>query len=273
MPHLPIPSLQCVVLIATKNRLAYLLERSLPSVRRQERPPKALIIVNDGIKFTAALGSQIADLLSPIPVVILSNVGSPGAAGSWNTGLCHLRSIDFDGYVAILDDDDSWDANHIACNLIAAQKTGAHVVVSGLRHLVKGQIRPRDLPMNLTAEDFLRGNPGLQGSNTFVGAHALHYAGYFTDGLLSLNDRDLAVRLLSQPELQITYTGKWTANWHHGDAPNSLSAPRSTAKISGLKMFWELHGSKMSLGTEAHYFDRAWRFFGVSREEIVEGEG
>lgn len=265
------PSLQCVTLIATKDRLPHLLERSLPSVSRQERPPQALIIVNDGPTFTTELVRQITDLLFPIPVVILTNACSPGAAGAWNTGLHHLQSRDYDGYVAILDDDDSWDADHIACNLNTAQQTGAHLVVSGLRHLVKGEIRPRDLPMRLTADDFLRGNPGLQGSNTFVGAHALHHAGYFTDGLLSLNDRDLAVRLLRLPELQIAYTGKWTANWHHGDAPDTLSTPRSTAKISGLQMFWEMHGSKMSPHTEAHYFDRAWRFFGVSRREIVEG--
>ncbi|MBF0562160.1 MAG: glycosyltransferase [Alphaproteobacteria bacterium] len=128
---------------------------------------------------------------------------------------------------------------------------------------------PESLPVHLTADDFLSGNPGLQGSNTFVALSALERAGDFTDGLPSLNDRDLAVRLLSLPDLQIAYTGEWTANWHHGDDPVSLSAPRSVAKIAGLQAFWRMHGPKMSQDAAAAYFDRAWRFFSVSREEIM----
>jgi glycosyltransferase involved in cell wall biosynthesis len=204
-------------------------------------------------------------------VSILANAYSPGAAGAWNTGLRYLRGLGYDGYVAILDDDDSWDPCHLLANLTVAQENGADIVVSGLRRVVAGQLAERSLPTNLTADDFLSGNPGLQGSNMFIAISALERAGDFTDGLPSLNDRDLALRLLCLQGLRISYTGEWTATWYHGDAPTSLSTPRSTAKIAGLQMFWRMHGSKMGPDIVVAYFDRALRFFGVSREEIMEG--
>lgn len=271
MTFLPTPSLHCVALMATKDRWSLLTQRALPSIRDQERQPEAVYLVNDGAPFTSNQRQHVAELLNPVPVTILANACCPGAAGAWNTGLRHLRSQGYDGYVAILDDDDGWDSRHVLVNLAVAQASGAHVVVSGLRRVVAGQVVERNLPANLTVDDFLRGNPGLQGSNTFVAVSTLDRAGDFTDGLASLNDRDLAVRLLSLPDLRIAYTGEWTATWYHGDAPAALSTPRSLAKIAGLQAFWRMHGPKMSTDTAAAYFDRAWRFFGVSQEEILEG--
>lgn len=240
------PSLRCVALMATKDRWSLLTQRALPSVRHQQWLPEAVILVNDGVSFTPDQRRHIAELLPPVPVTILANACRPGAAGAWNTGLHHLRDQGYDGYVAILDDDDSWDSHHLARNLAVAQASGVQVVVSGLRRVVAGQVLDRALPSNLAADDFLRGNPGLQGSNTFVAISALDRVGDFTDGLPSLNDRDLAVRLLSLPGLQVAYTGDWTATWHHGDDPVSLSTPRSAAKIAGLQAFWRMHGPKMS---------------------------
>lgn len=265
------PASRCVVLMATKDRWSLLTERSLPSVRRQTTSPEALILVNDGLPFSPEQQSQLGARVAPVPLTILANANHPGAAGAWNTGLQHLWRSGYDGYVAILDDDDGWDDEHLACNLAAAKTARADVVVSGLRRDAGGEVRPRALPADLTARDFLRGNPGWQGSNTFASIAALERAGKFTEGLLSLNDRDLAIRLLSLTGVRVVYTGRWSATWHHReDDPHALSAPRSAAKISGLRMFWRLHREKMAAEDAAAYFDRAWRFFGVTREEIVE---
>ena len=138
---------------------------------------------------------------------MLPNIRKPGAAGSWNTGLKYLGDINFNGFVAILDDDDEWDKEHIALNMHFARETGAELIVSGLRRMCSGQIKPRNLPINLKDSDFLRGNPGLQGSNTFVSLKAMNRVGNFTEGLPSLNDRDLAIRLLRSP-IQVAYTNQ-----------------------------------------------------------------
>lgn len=265
-----VPQPRCAALVATKDRWPLLTGRALPSIRSQTCAVERVVIVNDGRPFAPAEVEAIAAQLAPLPATVLGNHGHPGAAGAWNSGLRLLRGSGYDGYVAILDDDDAWDAHHVLCNLSAGGSTGAHLVISGLRRVVAGALRARPLPVDLSPGDFLRGNPGLQGSNTFVGIAALEQAGNFTEGLPSLNDRVLAIRLLRVPGLRVAYTGQWTATWHHGDAPGALSTPRSPAKIAGLRMFWKLHGAAMNAEDAGRYFDRAWRFFVVGRAEIVE---
>lgn len=255
--------------MATKDRWCFLCDRSLPSIRRQIAAPEMVILVNDGEPFQMDQIDRLQQVLAPIPVVILVNQGLPGAAGSWNTGLGYLRCSGFDGYVAMLDDDDEWDDVHLAVTMSKAKETGADVVVSGLRRVVHGEIRPRPLPEGLRAREFLCGNPGLQGSNTFVALGALERAGDFTDGLPSLNDRDLGFRLLNLPGIRVAYTGQWTTVWHHRPDGETLSAPRSAAKIRGLQWFWRLYGAEMTEDEASSYFHRALHLFGVTRGEVL----
>jgi glycosyltransferase involved in cell wall biosynthesis len=207
-----------------------------------------------------------------IPIKVMCNLRRPGAAGAWNTGLEYLREIDFDGFVAILDDDDEWDNPHIALNLSKAKETGAELVVSGLRRVASGQVKHRELPVDLKDSDFLCGNPGLQGSNTFVSLRAMERAGGFTDGLPSLNDRDLAVRLL-RASVQVAYTDQWTATWHHGIERQTLSSPRSLAKILGLQWFWRRYSGEMNEEEKVVYLERAYKCFGVTHEEVEDNWG
>jgi glycosyltransferase involved in cell wall biosynthesis len=225
--------------------------------------------VNDGKAFDEGF---LREILGGVPIEIMPNTRSPGAAGAWNTGLRYLRGIGFDGYVAILDDDDEWDKHHLELNLITARTTGPGLVVSGLRRVASGQVKPRALPSDLRASDFLCGNPGLQGSNTFVSLRELESAGDFTDGLPSMNDRDLAIRLL-RSSIEVAYTGQWTATWHHDAGRKTLSSPRAKEKILGLQWFWRKYSTEMSAGEQVAYFDRAWRCFGVTREEVEDNWG
>lgn len=262
-PWLPISAL-----IATKNRDALLLNRALPSVRRQVLQPDQVIVVNDGRAVTQELLGKLRAVVAPMPIVALENLRSSGAAGAWNTGLAHLEQVRARGFVAILDDDDEWDAEHLRECIAAAARDDANIIVSGLRRMVGGRCIPRPLPKELRKEDFLVGNPGWQGSNTFVALELMRAVGGFTDGLPSLNDRDLAIRLLSHKESRLAYTEKWTATWHH-DESNSLSAPRSLAKIAGLRWFWARYGREMTTAQAAAFFDRASSYFGVQQAEIV----
>lgn len=263
---------ECVVLMATKDRWDFLTQRSLPSVCSQTQCPKLVVLVNDGKIFDKNEYSAIKEILRTIPIIVLPNIRKPGAAGSWNTGLKYLKDINFNGFVAILDDDDEWDKDHIELNMHFARETGAELVVSGLRRICSGQIKPRKLPINLKDLDFLRGNPGLQGSNTFVSLKAMNRVGNFTEGLPSLNDRDLAIRLLRSP-IQVAYTNQWTATWHHDNKRKTLSSPRSKEKILGLQWFWNKYKKDMSEEVRAAYLDRAYRCFGVTHAEVEENWG
>lgn len=263
---------KCAALVATKDRWHLLTQRSLPSILGQIVPPDLIVLVNDGNDFKESDMSALQEMSGSIPIIVMTNNRSPGAAGAWNSGLEYLRNINYDGFVAILDDDDEWDNHHIALNLNKAMETGAEIIVSGLRRVVSGQIIPRELPTDLKDTDFLCGNPGLQGSNTFVSLQAMERAGNFTDGLPSLNDRDMAFRLL-KTSVQVAYTEKWTATWYHGVDRETLSSPRSLVKILGLQWFWRRYSGEMSKAEQDAYLDRAYKCFGVTREEVEDNWG
>ncbi|WIG92982.1 glycosyltransferase [Myxococcus sp. SDU36] len=267
----PLPG--CTALVATRNRWNLLVGRALPSIRRQTRAVREVVVVNDGTPFEAEKEAALRRLLHPLPLVMLDNRRTPGAAGAWNTGLEHLLALSRAGFVALLDDDDSWEASHIEDNLRVAVRERADVVVSGLRLVVDGQERERPLPDGLLPGDFLVGNPGWQGSNTFVSRRLWATVQGFRDGLRSLNDRDLAIRLLRVPGSRVAYTSRWTATWYLSTQGDSLSSPRSPAKISGLRWFWRLYGGEMSPVQAVAFLSRAESLFGVRRTEIeADGE-
>jgi glycosyltransferase involved in cell wall biosynthesis len=262
---------RCSALVATRDRWELLAERALPSIRQQTCAVAQVVVVNDGAPFDAAQQAVLRQLLDPVPLVLLENRRERGAAGAWNTGLQHLLASPQDGYVALLDDDDTWDASHVAENLRTAECERADVVISGLRLVIDGLARERALPGGLVSSDFLVGNPGWQGSNTFVSRHLWETVGGFRDGLQSLNDRDLAIRLLRVPGVRVSYTGRWTATWHLSTRGGTLSTPRSAAKISGLRWFWMLYGGEMSMSEAEAFFARARELFAVQRDEIEGG--
>ncbi|QDE92816.1 hypothetical protein BHS06_29685 [Myxococcus xanthus] len=243
----------------------------MPSIRRQTRAVREVIVVNDGATFDAEKQAKLRLLLHPLPLVMLDNRRAPGAAGAWNTGLEHLLALSQDGFVALLDDDDTWEASHIEDNLRAAERERADIVVSGLRLLMDGHERERPLPEGLLPGDFLVGNPGWQGSNTFVSHRLWATVRGFRDGLRSLNDRDLAIRMLRVPGSRVAYTGRWTATWYLSTQGDALSSPRSPAKISGLRWFWRIYGGEMSPVQAEAFLSRAENLFGVRRTEIEAG--
>jgi glycosyltransferase involved in cell wall biosynthesis len=264
------------VLIATCDRPDLLSQRSLPSVQRQTRRPDFLVVVDDSDP-AVRLANQTTVRELPFDrtlVAYITNTRARGAAGAWNTGLEWLTTHagnSSDLFVAILDDDDEWDPNHLSANLATAQQAGASVVISGLRLLRDGILCERSLPQGFTPDMFLTGNPGWQGSNTFASLRALGMVGGFRDGLASCNDRDLAIRLLRCPGVQTADTAQWTATWHLSTTRNSLSSPRSEAKLRGLRSFWQLYGSEMDAAQTEQFFQRALHYFHIERIEILEG--
>ena len=264
---------QIATIIPTRADSDCLIERALESVLLQTLKASLVVIVGDcagGAEFTK---SVLQPYLKSSICVYLPNSRQPGYSGVVNTGLAHFAAKGFSGFVALLDDDDTWDPTHLEANWRAAQGTGADVVVSGLRMIRSGKIQPRDLPIDLNQSDFLVGNPGWQGSNTFVRLSAMLRVGGFREGMISCNDRDLAIRLLDDPSVSIAYTGEWTANWHFNDSGASLSAQGSSSKRFGLAAFWRLYGSRMSALERTGFFRRAKAYFGFDEHEIVEQAG
>jgi len=258
------------VLIATRPRIQSLINVALPSVDKQLKRPAAVYIVADIRSFSNDERHEIAMQFPTLNFKFLTNQFSPGAAGAWNTGLSEIERREVDCYVAILDDDDVWDADHLeTCRSIAYEHDWPEVVVSGLRILKDDVEIPRPNVESVCVDDFLVGNPGWQGSNTFVHIKAFQQAGYFTDGLQSSNDRDLAIRLLSIPGVRVEFSRKFTANWRLDAEPDCLSRRRGPEKIAGLRQFLQLHGAKMSLDQRTQFFTRCYQLFGIAEQELT----
>lgn len=254
-------------LVATRPRWELLIGVALPSIVSQTRCPNVLFVVSDERAFSPQEVEHLKTAAGEIDLRVIGNRRSPGAAGAWNTGIDEISALVKDGYVAILDDDDAWDSDHLQCCESAALKAGVpDIVLSGLRVVRQGVELQRSPLTMMERDDFLAGNPGWQGSNTFVRISTLRKVGGFTDGLASTNDRDLAVRLLSIPDIEIAYTGKMTATWHLEACPDALSRRGSPQKRLGLQAFFRTHSHLMTPAIRLRCVERAKRLFDVDLE-------
>jgi glycosyltransferase involved in cell wall biosynthesis len=257
-------------LIASLPRFDLLQTRSIPSIAAQTHELTALVIVEDSAKLTTDEKLILTDTLPSTTISFLENQHHTGVAGTWNTGIDFITSQWGEAYIAILDDDDTWDKTHLQeCYATAKDNAWADVVLSNLRMIKSEEAFERPLPTSLSIQDFLAGNPGWQGSNTFIRLDTLVAAGKFTDGLQSTNDRDLAIRVLEK-EFKISFTNKHTASWYCAERKDALSASKSPQKLIGLAQFYALHKNKLKkYDCEVPFFDRAEKLFGFAKEEIL----
>jgi hypothetical protein len=258
-----------VVLIATTPRFANLQSIAIPSIVAQARQPVAVFIVSDRRQLTEAEHIALQNQLGDVPLVSLQNRLLPGAAGSWNTGINAIVEQYQHSYIAILDDDDSWRPDHLSLCLASSDNGQADIVLSGINVIKDNSNIAVNMPANIAVNDFLVGNPGWQGSNTFVRAKALQAVGGFTNGMISSNDKDLAIRLLADNRFRVTYTNQATVNWACGECDTALSAPGSVQKRKGCAQFLQSHGHRMSSLQMQQYFQRMEKLFNINQQDIL----
>ncbi|VVO58236.1 hypothetical protein PS900_00660 [Pseudomonas fluorescens] len=257
------------VLITTVPGRTELLRRAIASVCAQTISPDSVVIVCDRAMRPADSATAIEPLVEDLHW--LENHGPAGVANAWNTGIDYIAQRWPDDYLAILDDDDTWDPEHLAgCLSCAVQADWPDLVISGIRAWLDGIEQPREPIRSVCVSDFLVGNPGWQGSNTFIRIAALLRAGCFIPGLASCNDRDLAIRVLSLENVRPAFTARHTVNWHHERRRACLSSVGSDGKLNGLARFHQLHSWRMTPEIEVRFFTRAQDLFGLPRDLILQ---
>ena len=270
---------RCVAaLVATRGRIDLLRQRSIPSILAQSRLPDRLVIVVDQSKdelsdseLKALADSLQADCSGRLPVTVLRNRRTQQrASGAWNTGIDQLHR---DGhimrqpdlwFVAILDDDDAWEPEHLEACLEEAVAADLNMVVSGLiRHdFIDDAGRRQTIPQTLEPREQFIGGQHIQGSNLFVRLDILLQVGGFDEHLPSCTDRDLCIRLSALPMLRFGCTSCHTVH-HFADArADRLSAPSSSAKFDGLTRFWLKHADRFDEAARTEAAERALRLFG-----------
>lgn len=262
------PPVHIAVLIATRDRPELLASRAIPSVVAQTRRPDLLVVVDDSNASPVQERDRRNVESSSLSGAFLLNMRTDGAAGAWNTGLDHIlrrTSEPATWYVAVLDDDDWWEPNHLeVCATVA--RGGADMVVSGLvRHEGQEPGVKLSIPDALVVDDFLGGNPHVQGSNLFVKLDVLLEAGGFDEALSSCTDRDLCIRIMDLGDVTVASTGAHTVH-HHADGDRQrLSTPGSKAKREGLTAFWTKWRSRMTEDVRQRFVERASSRFGWER--------
>ncbi len=259
-----------IVLIATTPRLSLLSEHALPSVINQTCQPKAVVLVSDTRSLNENEVESLRSELKSIPLHVLVNSRASGAAGSWNTGINYISDNFPNSYIAIIDDDDVWQPEHLSSCLLSSEEGKADIVLPGINVKINNKTVATNIPKDLEVSDFLVGNPGWQGSNTFIKTGLATKVGGFTDGLTSGNDKDFAIRVLESGLATIRYTNMATVDWICNQSPDALSAPGSKQKLRGCAQFLKLHGEKMSRSEMDIYFERAAELFALSKNDILD---
>lgn len=264
-----------VALLATRGRFDLLALRALPSILAQSRLPDRILVVVDQSPSELpdeALAEQARRLRAlcrgRVRLTVMRNRRTPArASGAWNTGLDQLhrdiRQPDL-VFVAVLDDDDAWEPDHLALCLDAAVGGDLNMVASGLiRHTTAEDAgHQHAIPSRLDpVELFVRGQH-IQGSNLFVRLDLLLLAGGFDERLPSCTDRDLCLRLARLPELRFGSVQKRTVHHYADPRPDRLTTPGSEAKLVGLTRFLRKHSDGFPPGVVAEAHQRARSLFG-----------
>ncbi|KAJ3158203.1 hypothetical protein HK101_001392 [Irineochytrium annulatum] len=279
-----------VAVIATRGPNTLLVARCLQSIAAQTRMPDWVVVAVD------TLDSKLIDqtrllaeskLESLDRYLFVPNWRTQGASGAWNSGI--LKAFEIfacgkglhpgDVFIAILDDDDSWEPDHVRVCLDIAKRQDADVVVSGIIRHESARTRSQSIPTTLEASQFLHSNPHIQGSNMFIKLSTFLQAGLFDESLRSTTDRDMMIRVLDLREVRAAFTGVHTVR-HYADGVGHeavrMSAPRSEGKLAGLTAFWRKYGERMSVGRRDAFERRAKDLFGWEKPAAIEvdsGEG
>jgi len=269
---------QLAVIIATNDRCRLLSERSLSSVTAQTRIPDILVVVDD-----SALGARIANAelvasltLPGCDVAYIENKRSRGASGSWNSAIDFLMDKVADPdhvFVAVLDDDDSWSPTYLDICFTAACDGQLDMVAADMRRFesVDGQPMLCEGPAELRADDFLTGNPGIQGSNLFVRLSVILAAGGFDEALQSTTDRDLCIRIADLGTVRYGRLPDALVDHFAGPDRSRLSTRGSSAKLDGLTAFWRKYVGRMTADQRRAFSTRARTLFDGSDIRRVYG--
>ncbi len=251
--------LEHAVVVATTHRPC--LRRAIESIRAQSVAPKTIFVVVDRDEPTrAAVEAELATVHKGIKVI--RNDRMQGASGAWNTALDQLARGPEAGilFVSFLDDDDWWEADHLAAVSSAAARGAEVVATTIVRHDPDSPdgaiLHP---PAALEHGDFLRGNPGVQGSNLSARLSVLLEAGMFDEALRSCTDRDMGLRLA---DIDARYEGVRAGRIHHdATGTDRLSTRGSEAKRAGLDVFHAKHAWRMTPAQESAFLERGRALF------------
>ncbi len=259
--------MEIIAIITTKNRTE-LFAKALKSVLSQTRQADEIIVVTDSTDENKAIEKR---LIKNSGATILNNKNAHNYAGSLNTAIHFILQKNLflqknykNIYVAILDDDDIW----LNTYLEEAEKSirGKDFLVSGLIYRNEDGAKRLSIPQILSVDSFLKGNPHIQGSNTFVKLDILLKAGLFDENMSSTTDRDIFTRIML---LRPTYAvlNEYLVEVNAYNDRERITNGKAK-KTEGLRKFYYKYNGYMSDDVKKGFFERAKKLFDVDRTAI-----
>lgn len=258
-----------VVIATALDRTECLFSLALHSVLHQTVAPDCVVVVDDNTDDSVCCKIEEGiKALADDRITYVKNARTKGMSGTgaWNMGIEFLtKKLGEDNYIAILDDDDSWDTDyieHIRMQLInepnavfAFLKRSDCDRVSAFTH------------EDLIIQKFLIGDPGVQGSNMCFKIQCLNTIGGFDEHLASCTDRDLMIRFLQEyGNEKVTIIPQKLVN--HYTSQNTVTSNFS-AKKKGLDYFYRKHIHLFDFSSLIHSLHRAEKLFQYPNSEFV----
>jgi GT2 family glycosyltransferase len=263
-----------VAIVPTRNRPRHLIN-ALSSIAHQSRQPDLLIVVKE-CEYDHEAVVRVASTLSKTALVILPNGRASNLSGAVNTALHHLLRTNLaprTTYVALLDDDDTWEPEYLERCASMVETQDLDWVVSGIyRHETEdGAAHQLSIPESIEVSNFLVTNPHVQGSNLFVRLSTFLEAGCFDENLQSTTDRDVSIRLLNLGGTKVGFLREYLVHYM-ALGHDRLSIPGSPSKRQGLIAFYEKYGPTMSEEQRTGFLHRATMMFGCAFEDFQQGD-
>lgn len=243
-----------------------LLTRALASIACQGSLPDEVWIVSNSIRPGWEYEKEICHQHG---FRFLRNRRTANYAGALNSAvemLIRKHGTSEKVYFASLDDDDEWLPEYLT-RVRQEIDRGYDLVASSYLRKCGESIELLALPAQLRVRDFLRGNPGVGGSNTCVRINALLKAGCFDEALDSAVDRDIMVRLLQQEVKHATIPDPLVRV--HADQDRPRITTDRAKKLQGLRSFLYKYRFLMDNADLAAFFARAKKLFGLEVSDLA----
>jgi SAM-dependent methyltransferase len=257
--------MKITAVIVTCNRLE-LLPRAIKSVSEQTRKPDYVYVVSNSTNENYLNEQKIC---KEFGFELFKNYRSENYAGALNTGVEEIvkqQGIADNIYFASLDDDDVWLPDYLK-EIEASYTDDFDLIAANYLRKSDDENLVMTLPEQLSEIDFLKGNPGIGGSNTFIRLKTLLKAGCFDEALHSSVDRDFFVRVFQQkPKYKIIQKHLVTA---HTDKNRERLTTNREKKIKSLQIFYYKYQHLMSEADKQQFFQRASKYFSIEQSEIV----
>jgi|694.fasta_scaffold20965_8 hypothetical protein len=256
--------MKIIAVIVTHNRIE-LLSRALNSVSQQSRKADTVFVISNSTDDNFIKENEVCTELG---FKLIKNYRTQNYAGALNTAVAEIikeNGISDNLYFASLDDDDEWLPDYlseigntntsnyelIAANILRSSETENEILI---------------LPQKLSAKDFIIGNPGISGSNTFIKLITLLKAGAFDEGLAATIDRDFLVRVfLLNPNYKIINKHLVT---QYTDTNRERVTTNYFKKKESLRVFFYKYQYLMNENDKECFFQRAEELFLVKRKEF-----